>query len=365
MRLRFLVVSMIVLALSAGTGYAQTFTGMIDGYWSYNGNTPIQGGQRVNIGRAFDLYDQAFSLNYGELAVDYKPNNVGIRADIGFGDAAEVVHSNETDIWRHIQQAYITGTTGKFTMDFGKWVTPFGAEVIETKDNLNYTRGFVFTLGIPFYHFGGRATYAASDKFSLAAYVVNGWDRVKENNSAKSVGVNVTVKPHKLIGVTGNFLFGKESAVNDDSRELYEGIITSTPFDRWTLTGDFVYGRDHADSDPTTPGISGPRVLWKGFAGYSKFKLFEKFNLNGRYEWFDDHDGFRTSVAQEIQSATITGQIIPTEGLNVWTEFRKDWSNNDVFLRTQAGVFAPVDTFRDHQNTFTFGVTYTFTKMVK
>jgi Putative beta-barrel porin-2, OmpL-like. bbp2 len=363
MRLRFLVVSMIVLALSAGTGYAQTFTGMIDGYWSYNGNTPIQGGQRVNVGRAFDLYDQAFSLNYGELAVDYKPNNVGIRVDVGFGDAAEVVAFNETDIWRHIQQAYITGTAGKLTMDFGKWVTPFGAEVIETKDNLNYTRGFVFTLGIPFYHMGGRATYGYNDKVSIAGYVVNGWDNVKENNSAKSIGVNVTVKPHKMVGVIGNYLYGKESSVHDDARELYEGILNINPLDRVALTGDFVYGRDH--ESPISPGIPGARVLWKGLAGYAKVKLFEKVNVNGRYEWFDDHDGFRTSTAQELQSATVTAQIIPTEGLNVWTEFRKDWSDHDVFLRTQAGVFAPVDTFRDHQNTFTVGVTYTFTKMVK
>ena len=362
MRLRFLVVSMIVLALSAGTGYAQTFTGTIDGYWSYNGNTPVQGGQRVNVGRAFDLYDQAFSLNYGELAVDYKPNNVGLRVDVGFGDAAEVVHYNEVNIWRHIQQAYITGTSGKFTLDFGKFVTPFGAEVIETKDNLNYTRGFVFTLGIPFYHMGGRATYAASDKVSIAGYVVNGWDNVKDNNSAKSIGVNFTVKPHEKIALIGNFLYGKENPNTDEARRLYEGIVTVTPFDRWTLTGDFVYGEDHFV--PSAPGFPAPKGLWKGFAGYSKFKVMEKLNLNGRYEYFTDRDGLRTGIPQQLQSATVTAQV-PVSDVTIWSEFRKDWSNNDIFLRTRAGVLGPEDSFSDHQNTFTFGVTYAFTKMVK
>jgi len=361
MRLRFLVVSVMVLALSAGTGYAQTFTGTVDGYWSYNGNTPIQGGQRVNPGRAFDLYDQAFSLNYGELAVDYKPNNVGIRVDVGFGDAAEVVHYNETNIWRHIQQAYITGTTGKFTMDFGKFVTPFGAEVIETKDNLNYTRGFVFTLGIPFYHFGGRATYAASEKFSIAGLVVNGWDNVKDNNSAKSIGANVTIKPITQIVLIGNFLYGKENPNHDEARQLFEGIITVTPFERLSLTGDFVYGEDHFV--PAAAGFPAPKGLWKGFAGYGKLKVLENLNLNGRYEFFTDRDGLRTGVVQELQSATVTAQV-PVSDVALWGEFRKDWSNNDVFLRTQAGVLGLVDSFRDHQNTFTFGVTYSFTKMV-
>jgi hypothetical protein len=362
MRLRFLVVSMIVLALSAGTGYAQTFTGTIDGYWSYNSNTPVKAGQRVNVGRAFDLYDQAFSLNYGELAVDYKPNNVGIRVDVGFGDAAEVVHSNEVNIWRHIQQAYITGTSGKFTMDFGKFVTPFGAEVIETKDNLNYTRGFVFTLGVPFYHFGGRATYAAGEKFSIAGLLVNGWDNVKENNSAKSVGANVTIKPIKQIVLIGNFLYGKENPNTDEARQLYEGIVTVTPFERWTLTGDFVYGEDHLV--PAAPGFPAPKALWKGFAGYSKFKISEHFNLNGRYEYFTDRDGLRTGSVQQLQSGTVTAQI-PVSDVNLWGEFRKDWSDHDSFLKTSSGVLAPVDSFEDHQNTFTFGVTYSFTKMVK
>ena len=362
MRLRFLVVSMIVLALSAGTGYAQTFTGTIDGYWSYNGNTPVQGGQRVNVGRAFDLYDQAFSLNYGELAVDYKPNNVGLRVDIGFGDAAEVVHYNEVNIWRHVQQAYITGTTGKFTLDFGKWVTPFGAEVIETKDNLNYTRGYVFTLGIPFYHFGGRATYAASDKVSIGGYVVNGWDNVKENYSAKSIGTNVSVKPVKQVSIIGNFLYGKENPLHDKARKLYEVTGTITPIERIALTGDWVFGRDHANP---VGNFDGPQVEWEGVAGYAKIKVSNKFNLNGRYEWFDDRDGFRTGTVQELQSATVTAQVIPVADLSLWSEFRKDWSNNSSFLKTQAGVLGPVDSFVDHQNTFTFGVTWSFTKKVQ
>lgn len=72
--------------------------------------------QRTNDLRAFDIRDQSFSMNYGELAVDYKPNNVGIRVDIGFGDAADIVHASEPagqNLWRHVQQAYITGTKAR------------------------------------------------------------------------------------------------------------------------------------------------------------------------------------------------------------------------------------------------------------
>jgi hypothetical protein len=347
---------MIVLALSATAGYAQTFTGTLDGYWSYNGNTPVIGGQRVNALRAFDLYDQAFSFNYGELAVDYKPNNVGFRADIGFGDTAEAVHYNETDIWRHIQQAYITAGTGKFTFDFGKWVTPFGAEVIETKDNLNYTRGFVFAYGIPFYHMGGRVTLGYNDKVSLAAFVVNGWDNVKENNAGKSVGFSANIKPQGKVGLIANFLYGNESATTDNKRQLYEGILNLNLIPRLTLSGDYVYGRDNeADGD---------RVHWQAVAAYAKVSVSEHLNLNGRYEWFDDHHGFRTNSVQELQSATITAQV-PVSDLNFWLEFRKDMSNTDAFPKTSTVGVGTIDSFVDHQTTFTIGLTYSFTKMVQ
>ena len=42
----------------------------------------------------------------------------------------------------------------------------------------------------------------------------------------------------------------------------------------------------------------------------------------------------------------------------LWGEFRRDWSNRTTFKTTAAGVPTQVD----HQNTFTIGVTYAFSK---
>ena len=40
MRLRLLAVFLVVFALFTGTGFSQTFTGTVDGYYSYNTNKP-------------------------------------------------------------------------------------------------------------------------------------------------------------------------------------------------------------------------------------------------------------------------------------------------------------------------------------
>lgn len=369
MRLRLLVVSSLLLVFCTGTGYAQTFMGTIDGYWSYNTNTPNYELDplnnpgvvtRRNPYRAFDINDQSFSLNYGELAIEYKPNNVGVRVDVGFGDAADVVSPSGWS--RRVQQAYITATKGKLTFDFGKFVTPIGAEVIETKDNWNYSRGLLFTLAIPFTHMGARATYVANDKVSLTGYLVNGWDNPTDENTAKSIGFSGTFKPHNKISFVTNYLTGKEGNSTDNMRHLFDGIVTINLHDRFTLMGNVDYGQDKAAD--ILPGVSGPRVVWQGIAGYAKIKAHDKVILSGRYEWFDDQDGFRTGTVQEMQSGTFTAQFPIVNDLVVWGEFRQDWSNRSTFPKTSEGVFAPVQSLTDHQNTFVVGLTYSFTKTV-
>ena len=68
--------------------------------------------------------------------------------DFGAGDTANLVNAFEpggTDFLKYVQQAYVSflAPAGKaLTIDFGKFVTPAGAEVIESKDNFNYSRGF-------------------------------------------------------------------------------------------------------------------------------------------------------------------------------------------------------------------------------
>jgi hypothetical protein len=369
MRFRFLAVTVVLLLLCAVPGYSQTFTGLLDGYYSYNNNTPDLGGTRFNNYRAFDTRDQAFSFNYGEIAVDYKPMDVGLRVDIGFGDTADAVHASEPagqDLWRYIQQAYITGTAGNFTIDFGKWVTPIGAEVIETKDNWNYSRGLLFTLGIPFYHFGAKGTYAVSDRVSVAGYVVNGWNNVSDPNTAKSVGFVGLFRPTENLSLTANYLFGKELTAledpdTDEYRHVFDGIVSymAVP-DRLWLMANYDYGMDR-------DGATGQRVVWQGIAAYAKVQASNGVAFSGRYEFYNDRNGFTVDgayegvgVPQDLQSFTATAQF-PWQGVVLWTEYRRDWSDVDAFNRTENGVQSLVD----DQNTFALGLTYSFTREVR
>jgi hypothetical protein len=362
MRLRFFSVSLLLaFLLFTGTAFSQTFTGLFDGYYGYNFNKPAsQTNQFINgtPSRAFDVNHNMFSLNYAEIAVEQKPSPVGYRFDFGFGDTARVVNSSEpssADL-QHIQQAFVTVKKDNMTVDFGKFVTPLGAEVIETKDNWNYSRSVLFTYAIPFYHFGLRTTYAASDKATFAAYVVNGWNNVRDSNTSKSLGLMATLKPSDKLTLTENYLGGKESPVSDDNaRHMFDSIATYTMSPKLSLMANYDYGFDM---------LFGARRMWQGIAGYGKISFNGKdtgLKLVPRYEYYYDKNGATTGTAQKLQEGTLTFQMVSKDAGTFWAEYRRDWSDQKVFLKNDdSGPFAHLN-----QDTIEIGYTYSFSKEVK
>ena len=87
-------------------------------------------------------------------------------------------------------------------VDFGKFVTPAGAEVIETNQNWNYTRSLLFYYAIPYYHFGARAKYTFNDKWSLTGYMTNGWNNVIGTGSGKTGGLSLGWNATKKVTLT-------------------------------------------------------------------------------------------------------------------------------------------------------------------
>jgi Putative beta-barrel porin-2, OmpL-like. bbp2 len=99
---------------------------------------------------------------------------------------------------------------GSLQFDFGKFVTPAGFEVIESKDNWNYSRGLLYWLAIPLYHQGLRVAYSPNDRVSLTGFVFNGWNNSVDNNTGKSIGVSLSFKPNPALMITENYIGGRK-----------------------------------------------------------------------------------------------------------------------------------------------------------
>lgn len=301
------------------------FSGFVDGYylWAFNE-------QDLQL-RNFDVNHNTFNLNYAEVAIG-KPTSEGSRAgfrlDVGAGDTADLVNSFEpggTDYLKYVQQGYVSylAPIGKgLSVDFGKFVTPHGAEVIETKDNFNYSRGLLFALAIPYYHTGFRLGYAVNDKVSVTGYLVNGWNNVRDNNDPKTAGIKLGFQPTGRLSVSQGYMAGKELTDEDGVRHLFDTLVSFSASDALTVIGNFDYGRD------TVGGID---VAWYGAALGLKYQLNDTWAFSPRYEIFKDDDGFATGLVQTLQEVTLTGEYKAPAGLIARFEFRSDFSDQDYF----------------------------------
>ena len=101
------------------------------------------------------------------------------------------------------------------TIDFGKFVTTAGAEVIEANKNWLYSRSIAF-FNIPLLHNGFRAGYKVNDMLSLQLSVVNGWNGVGINpdiTGAKTYGASVNVTVPGGLNIVGTTYIGKNEAI--------------------------------------------------------------------------------------------------------------------------------------------------------
>jgi Putative beta-barrel porin-2, OmpL-like. bbp2 len=304
--------------------------------------------------RNFDVNHDTFSINLVEVALEKKSSTasrVGFRADLDFGPAADTVASLEPggsgeEIFKHLQQGYVGVLAGsKLQLDFGKFVTPHGAEVIESKDNWNYSRSLLFALAIPYYHVGFRASMPVSDKVSLAGFAVNGWNNGTENNTGKTFGLGASVKPNGKLTWVGNYMTGPEQADdNQDKRHLFDTTVTLTATPKLSLMANYDYGKDT---------VAGSPVTWQGVALYARYEVTGFWAVAPRYEWVDDEDAFMTGTRQTLQEFTLTSEFKIAKSLITRLEYRRDFSD---------AVFFPTDTGskKKSQTSLTVGVLYAF-----
>jgi hypothetical protein len=337
-------------------------TGSVDWYYEYNFNRPDryttdESGDKVlnpvqNNLRNFDFKDNTFALNLAQITIKRAPAPVGFRLDLDFGKTADWIHGGEPgglDTYRHIQQAFITAKPRIWgaddTLDIGKFVTSAGAEVIETKDNWNYTRGLLFALAIPYYHAGLRYSHPMPSGGAVGVQLLNGWNDVEDNNGSPSVGLTFTTPVGKGVTFTQNYIGGPElSDNNHDLRHLFDTVIAYTASDRLSFLLNTDYARE---ARPTG------RVSWKGIAGYARYAITEKTAVAARLEYFDDPDGGATGTAQNVREATITYEWKAGNGLTTRAELRHDKSSEDVYLSNDNGT-------KDSQTTLLVGSVYAF-----
>ncbi len=272
--------------------------------------------------------------NDANVIAPYATNpNTGTGCNLATGLTA--TGTCKKDYW-DITQAFAQYATGPVTVIAGKFVTSAGAEVINSTANSNYSRSILFGYAIPFTHTGLRASYAATDTFTLIGGVNQGWDAIKDTNSSKTLELGGLFTPTKAFSLAAMGHFGKERVGGlvgtgpEGQRNLIDLVATYNATDKLTLILNYDYATQ--DNTATVTPNAATKSTWKGVAGYANYQFNEQWRLSFRAEYFDDGDGYRTGVAQKWKEATLTLGYTPIKNLDLRAEIRGDRSNVPAFI---------------------------------
>jgi hypothetical protein len=221
---------------------------------------------------------------------------------------------------------------------------------------------------------GFQASYAFAPWLDASAWVVNRWesetthDSFDDNNRDKSFGGRIGFTPLRrdsLLNIgLGGFWGPEQDSHSGDPRWVVDVDVTWAPRRDLLFAGEFIYGGESGVSfrERGTPvggaAVSNDDIDWFGFYLLAHWDVLRWLGLSFRYGYFDDQDGARTGVAQNLQSYTVApiihlSRLIPdlrpagatyarTRHLIDWVdlklEYRLNHSSEPVFSDAPDGV---------------------------
>ena len=340
------------------------FSGAIDGYYSWNTEHPAS---KTNELYTFNSPTNTFSLNMAKFAMSHTADPVGFEFDLMYGDTATgIAAAGATDSFfdKNVEQAYVTFKPAKakgFEIDFGKFVTSAGAEVVEDWTNWNYSHSLLYSWAIPVYHFGVRTSWPMGKHVTGGFQLVNGWNNDFAANSRPStIGLVLGVTYSKWMlaenyyGGYDNEPIGGEPGSTQGWRNMFDTVFMLMPSSKfnWYFNYDYGQNRNEGESFTYTLGTS-PKVLtafpdgslakWQGVATALHIQATSKWAFTPRVELFDDASGAAmlgqdvattfAPIRQTVKEFTMTGEYKLAEGLLWRAEYRYDWSNQPFFER--------------------------------
>jgi hypothetical protein len=325
-------------------------SGFVDIYYAYNFNRPADHANWFPGVGTSAKRDNEFAINLAEIDFVMAPQPVGFHIAAGYGTSLEVVHGAEVDgvatspdAWRNLWQAsiqYQTGLGRGLLVEAGVYPSHIGFEVLQTKDNWNYTRSWLGELS-PYYQTGVKFAYPIGEHWSTQVHLLNGWQMIADINRGKTLGWQFAYSADR-VSVSLNGIVGPELPENDhDLRTLFDTVVVWKVTPAWSLALSVDLGGQEQPA--------GEDARWQGAA------LFARRASPGartayavRAGYYDDEDGAISGTAQILKDVTATFEFRPVEHLILRVEGRYDRSTAEVFAGDEAD--AAGEPVRDHRD---------------
>ncbi len=306
----------------------------------------------VNELRVYDYYED-YTFNMAEFSVKKVASErypFGFGLTVTAGRDAQKNHSlgifrDEDDAFPFrntalvdVQEAYVSvriPVGSGLIVRAGKWASLLGYEVIESPNNLNFSRGYLFNFAGPFTHTGVVANYSPAEWITLYAGVATGSDTTEDNNERPMGGLLVALTPLADLSIITGSLFGPEQNDNNrDQRWILDTVVTYTGLPKTTLAAEITGGNEKNEASLVALDTRRDAdAWWWGWALWGAYDFTERFRVALRQEYFKDSDGARTGFGSKLSlwSTTLTLQLKIWRGLVGRLEYRHDQADERVF----------------------------------
>jgi len=324
-----------------------TFSGYVDASTEhYDGLGILSSGLST---RVFDGGPDAAMINQVAVTVGYQPKE-------GFGALVNLIGGRDPNVFAPYSinpgghrnfdypQAYLQYAHGALTVIAGRYETLAGFETIDPRTNSNFSRSILYGYAIPFAHTGVRTMIVANEQINLIVGITNGWDDLKDTNTAKTAELGVGYTQSKAFNILAQGYFGKERVGGlvgsgpEGMRKLVDLVATWNATDSLALVLNYDWGSQDGTANTGFTTDNSQSAQWSGLAGYVNYQINDLWRTSVRLEYLDDKDGYRTGIAQTWKEGTVTVAFAPVKPIELRIELRYDRSTSDVFVHSLAGA---------------------------
>jgi hypothetical protein len=316
------ILAALVVSLAASAASAQTIAvhGWLDGYYAWNDQHPEP---RLNFfsgtGTTAHRADQ-LALNIAALEIVRDPKPLGFHLTLVAGDSADVVHAGEPHRHplRNLYEASVTYDAKFVQLEAGVYPSHIGFEGFFTKDNWNYTRGWLGELS-PYYQTGVKVARTLDSHWSAQLHLLRGWQNISDPRAPKAIGTQIAYSDTTLSASFNTYL--------DNHRKFGDLVATYKATPKLSVGASLDRGRQSPAN-------------WLGASLWARVALDDGHALAVRAERFRDPDAGISGIAQTLTEATLTYELRSTPHLILKLEARRDHSTAPVFSESNNDTLA-------------------------
>ncbi len=281
-----LLSTMAIAQADSTTGSPLTFSGYLEGYYSFDFSNPHDH-YRPGYIYSFNRHNE-FNINLAMVKLNYTKQKV--RANVGLmaGTYASANLGSEPLALRYVYEANAgvkLSKTKNLWLDAGIMPSHIGLESAIGRDSWTLSRS-IGADNSPYYESGAKIGYTTpSEKLYISALVLNGWQRIArpKGNNTPAFGHQLTWKPNSKITLNSSSFVGNDQPDSLSQLRLFHdffGIFQLS--ERFEATVGFDIGAQQA-----AKGSSIYRVWYTPMA-MLRMQVTQKLALAARGEYYDD-----------------------------------------------------------------------------